>query len=607
MGCCREIFLLATADKGASFLIAYDLQAVSKVFGETNFPASFDLSVLPARFNDNARPIVIEDLDQETLETEWPFPRGLRSWLLVPLVARDTCQALLMLSDEAPSSISPTKQRTLMMVAPQLSSALSNIELYEELKASEAKYRTFVERMQDAVYICTPDLRIIDSNQAAGLISSPSETWIDLKELFMDPEAGKRFESRVRKEGSVQDFEAEFRSSSGQTLVGLVSAVADSLRVSVIVRNITEQKKLSHQLVRSQKMESIGTLASGIAHDFNNILGIILPTAELIQLRDTPEKRGPRLDAIVDASRRGAQLTGQLLSMARDEPPSVEPLILNEVVRSTEQLLGETLERTVQVRLDLDENVPMVEADEGELTQMLINFAVNARDAMEGEGSITFQTRAENEGTRLSVRDTGPGIEPEVLDKIFDPFFTTKERGQGTGLGLSMAYATIERHGGSIDVETSPGKGTEFRLWFPPAKNKIRTTDIVESAMAEGGETILVVDDEPHLLELMETSLSHSGYPVLTASNGAEALQKITPDVDLVILDMIMPVMDGLTALKSIRQLHPHTKVLVATGYAAPERLAAIKTIGIDGLLRKPFPLNELTGTVREILDAIAA
>ena len=338
-----------------------------------------------------------------------------------------------MLSDEEPSSISPTKQRTLMMVAPQLSSALSNIELYEELKASEAKYRTFVERMQDAVYICTPDLRIVDSNQAADLVSAPSKTWTDLKELFIDPEAGKRFESSVRKEGSVQDFEAEFRSSSGETLIGLVSAVADSVRVSVIIRDITEQKKLSHQLVRSQKMESIGTLASGIAHDFNNILGIILPTAELIQLRDTPEKRGPRLEAIVDASRRGAQLTGQLLSMARDEPPSVEPLILNDVVRATEQLLGETLERTVQIRLDLDETLPMIEADEGELTQMLINFAVNARDAMEGKGSITFQTRTENEGTRLSVRDTGPGIEPEILDKIFDPFFTTKEPRPGYG------------------------------------------------------------------------------------------------------------------------------------------------------------------------------
>ena len=586
----------------------YELQAASKVFGDTRFPASFDLAVIPGDFTDKSGPVALPDLNAENLDHSlWPFPRTLRSWLFIPLLARDMCQALLILADEKPSSISPTMERTLMMVAPQLSSALSNIELYEDLKASEAKYRTFVERMQDPVYICTRDLRIIDSNQAAGTFGPPPELWTDLRDLFVNPETATRFERRVRKDGSVQHFEAEFRSRNGEPLIGLMSAVADSVRVSVIVRDITEQKKLSHQLARTQKMESIGTLASGIAHDFNNILGIILPTAELLQLRDTPDKRSRRLEAIVDASKRGAQLTGQLLAMARDEPPSVEPLLLNDVVRSAEQLLKETLERTVRIQLDLADTLPTIEGDEGELTQMLINFAVNARDAMEGEGLITLQTRAEYQGVRLSVRDTGPGIEPEVLDKIFDPFFTTKERGRGTGLGLSMAYAAVKRHEGTIDVETSAETGTEFRLWFPMANRTVKTSNAVESEISEGRETILVVEDEPHLLELMEISLSHLGYRVLKASNGAQALDRMNADVDLVILDMIMPVMDGLTTLKSIRQLYPHAKVLVATGYAAPERLAAIKALGIDGLLPKPFPLSELTETVRGSLDGIAA
>ena len=586
----------------------HELQAASKVFGDTRFPASFDLAVIPGNFTAKTGPVALPDLDAENLDNSlWPFPRALRSWLFIPLLARDMCQALLILADEKPSSISPAMERTLMMVAPQLSRALSDIELYEDLKASEAKYRTFVERMQDPVYICTRDLRIIDSNRAAGTFGPPPELWTDLNDLFVNPETATRFERRVRKDGSVQDFEAEFRSPNGEPLIGLVSAVADSVRVSVIVRDITEQKKLSHQLARTQKMESIGTLASGIAHDFNNILGIILPTAELLQWRDTPDKRGRRLEAIVDASKRGAQLTGQLLAMARDEPPSIEPLLLNDVVRSTEQLLKETLERTVRIELDLGDTLPTIEGDAGELTQMLINFAVNARDSMEGKGLITLQTRAENQGVRLSVRDTGPGIEPEVLDKIFDPFFTTKERGRGTGLGLSMAYAAVKRHGGTIMVETSAETGTEFRLWFPMAEKTVKTSKADELEISEGRETILVVDDEPHLLELMEISLSHLGYRVLKASNGAQALDRMNADIDLVILDMIMPVMDGLTALKSIRQPHPHTKVLVATGYAAPERLAAIKTLGIDGILPKPFPLIELTETVREILDGIAA
>ncbi len=608
-----EVIAAATLSKHAllyrrSLNERYDLQAASKVFGNTAFPASFDLSMLGADVSPKSGPVALLDLDAEEIDTDrWPFPPTLRSWLVVPLAARDTCQALLILADEDPSSISQATERILMMVAPQLSSALSNIELYEGLTASEAKYRTFVERMQDAVYICTSDLHIVDSNQAAGTMCRPLELWTDFKALFTNPETATVFEANIRQNGSVQDFEAEFHSATGEPLVGLVSAVRDSVRVSVIVRDITQQKNLSHQLARTQRMESIGTLASGIAHDFNNILGIILPTAELIQLRDTPEKRGQRLEAIVDASRRGAQLTGQLLAMARDEPPSVEPLLLNDVVRATEKLLKETLEPTVSVHLDLAEMLPMIEADEGELTQMLVNLAVNARDAMEAVGSITFQTRSENSGVRLSVVDTGPGIGSEVLGKIFDPFFTTKERGRGTGLGLSMAFATVKRHGGTIDVETGEGEGTEFRLWFPTARQAETPSGGVEGETSESQEVILVVDDEPHLLELMDISLSQLGYRILKASNGAEGMEQMNADVDLVILDMIMPVMDGLAALRSIRKLYPDAKVLVVTGYADPERLAAIKTLGIQGLLPKPFPLSDLTATVRDVLDGVAA
>ena len=616
-----EVIAEATLSKHAllyrrSLENRYDLQASSTVFGDTNFAASFDLSVLPGHFTGTTRPVALPDLDKENIDHSlWPFPPSLRSWLFIPLIARGTCQALLILADEEPSSIAPTRERTVMMVAPQLSSALSNIELYEDLKASEAQYRTFVERMQDAVYICTPDLRIVESNHAASTMCSPSALWTDLKVLFARPETAELFAASVRRDGSVQDFEAEFRSPNGEPLIGLVSAVADSVRVSVIVRDITEQKKLFNHLARTQKMESIGTLASGIAHDFNNILGIILPTAELLQLRDSPDKRGRRLEAIVDASKRGAQLTGQLLALVRDQPPSIEPILLNDVIRSTEKLLKETLERTIYVRLDLAESLPTIEADAGELTQMLINFAVNARDAMEGSGSITIQTRTADDGVRLSVTDTGPGIPPDVLEKIFDPFFTTKERGRGTGLGLSMAYATVKRHGGTIDVKTPPtrsteaevGTGTEFRLWFPAAGNTVKTSKVVEFEESEGQETILIVDDEPHLLELMEISLSHLGYRILRASNGGEAIELMNGDVDLVILDMIMPVMDGLTVLRSIREIYPHSKVLIASGYADPDRIKAITALGIDGLLTKPFPLNELSRAVREILDGIAA
>ena len=354
-------------------------------------------------------------------------------------------------------------------------------------------------------------------------------------------------------------------------------------------------------------MESIGTLASGIAHDFNNVLGIILPTAEMLQLQDAPDKRERRLEAIVDASKRGTKLTKQLLEMARDEPPSVQPLVLNDVVRSTQQLLKETLERTVHLDLELTGDLPHIKADENELAQLLINLAVNARDAMHGDGSITFRTQVEDHGVLLTVSDTGPGIAADVVDKIFDPFFTTKDRGDGTGLGLSMVYATVQRHGGTIDVRTEIGKGTEFRLWFPTVIDQAETEPQDESESAGGRETILVVDDEPDMLDLVEASLSALGYRVLMASNGEDALSRMTSAVDLVILDMIMPVMDGLAALEIILQKHPHAKVIVATGYAAPDRLEAVEELGIDGVLAKPFPLAQLTETVREVLDVAAA
>ena len=191
--------------------------------------------------------------------------------------------------------------------------------------------------------------------------------------------------------------------------------------------------------------------------------------------------------------------------------------------------------------------------------------------------------------------------------KIFDPFFTTKDRGDGTGLGLSLVYATVQRHGGTIDVQTEIGKGTEFRVWFPAVIGRTETESQDKSESAGGRETILVVDDEPNMLDLVEASLSALGYRVLMASNGEDALSRMTSVVELVILGMIMPVMDGLTALKVIRKKHPHVKVIVATGYAAPDRLEAAEELGIDGVLAKPFPLAQLTETVLEVLDGVAA
>jgi signal transduction histidine kinase len=341
--------------------------------------------------------------------------------------------------------------------------------------------------MQDVVYMCDTCWHIIELNPAARNVFELSGSGAALLALFDSDETADRFRETVERAGSVQNFEAELRREQDESISALVSAVDDGERISVVIRDVTEQNRLSKQLMRTQKMESIGTLAAGIAYDFNNILGIILPTAELIKLADASPKVDDRANTIIDASRRAAKLTTQLLTIARDEPQDVQLVQPNEVVRATRHLLAETLDRSIRLELDLDENLPTIRADENQITQVLINLAINARDEMPDGGRITFRTRREERQVLLAVEDTGGGIDPAIIDKVFDPFFTTKEKGRSTGLGLSMVYGTVQAAGGNIDVRSELGKGTEFRMSFPASENRVLHMDFRRSAASGGG------------------------------------------------------------------------------------------------------------------------
>ena len=585
----------------------FQIEAVSELFGKTDgFPGSIPAEDLRRVSPNPNEATYIECLDDWNGGEEWPLPHDFQSWLLIPLTSRDTAQGLLILTDDEARAFHASTLRTLQMVVPQISGALSNIQLYDHLRTSEAKYRTFVERMQDVVYICDRQWQILDMNPAARGLFPHVDAGESLATLFSSDHATSQFRGTVEIFGSIQNFECELYRPSEDEVSALINAVDDGERISVVIRDVTEQKRLADHLGRTQKMESIGTLASGIAHDFNNILGIILPTAELIQMTEEEGKNFERAETIIDASTRASDLTRQLLSLARDEPQSVERVDLNEVVAKTTQLLGETIDRTIRLEMVLGA-IPLIRADENQIAQALINLAINARDEMPSGGQITFRTSTESGRVLLSVADDGPGVAPAVVDKIFDPFFTTKEKGCGTGLGLSMVYGTVQRHGGTIEVRTELNQGTEFLMYFPGVDGSIRKPDTEDQASNGGQETILVVDDEQQILSLMEESLSKEGYPVQTATNGAEALDRITAAVDLVILDMIMPVMDGLSTLRKIRERFPETKVLVASGYTAPDRVAALEVLGVQGFLPKPFPLEKLNRAVRDVLDDIAA
>jgi signal transduction histidine kinase len=480
----------------------FDLQAVSSIFsGPEEFPVTLRQTRIVRFLEQNHSPIQIADIGHDAIWSEgWPLPKTLPSWLCVPLLTRNNLRGLLCLCDDRPHAFDERTLRTLMIVVPQISSAFSNIGLYNHLRQSETKYRTLIAGMQDVVYICDRQWQILDTNPAAEALFGGPIVGRALTELFASPNAASQFVERVRASRAVQNFETELLSSANNRLVALLSCVTDGDRYSGIIKDMTERMRLMEQITRAQKMESIGTLASGAAHDFNNILGIILPNAELIKMKLDEESEANRYaDVIIDASRRAGQLTRQLLSLSRKDPVSLRVISLNDAIRNTGKLLGETLNRNVRIEFDLTEESTDIKADETQIEQVLLNLAINARDAMPEGGSLKFSTRCEGTDIIVRVSDTGTGMEREILSKIFDPFFTTKDKSRGTGLGLSVVYGIVKQTGGSIDVKSEVGAGTEFVLKFPSCSETHRKASRKSARRKNGSEKILVADDEPEM------------------------------------------------------------------------------------------------------------
>jgi PAS domain S-box-containing protein len=600
---CKYTLIYAGSDPSA-----FELQAVSNVFsGAEQFPLAIGQTQIVRYMEQTESPIIVPNIaDNPIWSEEWPLPKTLASWLCVPLLTRNHLRGILCLADDAPGAFDERTLRTLMVVVSQISSAFSNIGLYNHLRESETKYRTLVTRIQDVVYICDRNWVIVDANPAAEALFRGSIVGKTLTELFSSPNAASQFVEVVRTARAVHNFETELLTITNERIVCLLSSVNDGGRYSGIIKDMTERTRLMEQITRAQKMESIGTLASGVAHDFNNILGIILPNAELIKMRTEPDSSPSRFaDIIINASKRAAQLTRQLLSLSRKDPVTWRILSVNEAVRATGKLLSETLNRNIRLEFDLTQDSTNIKADETQVEQILLNLAINARDAMPEGGLLKFTTRLEHNQVVVRVTDSGTGIPRDILSKIFDPFFTTKDKSKGTGLGLSVVYGIVKQIGGTIDVKSEPGAGTEFILTLP-ACHEVRRKAIPQCARTSGGaEKILIADDEPELLKLLETVLKDLGYSVISARNGIEAVENATDDVRLIILDMIMPEMDGVAALRAIRQKTPNVKVLVSSGYTSPEKAPALEALGIDGFVQKPFEVVKLAATVRDVLDGV--
>ncbi|MBI4776915.1 MAG: response regulator [Deltaproteobacteria bacterium] len=387
-----------------------------------------------------------------------------------------------------------------------------------------------------------------------------------------------------------------------------------------VARDVSRRKQLEKQLQQADKMKAIGTLAGGLAHDFNNILMGIQAYTSLILLNnevDSPDyERAQLIDRQV---RSGAELTRQLLDLAKGSTKKARSIDLNELVQQSSRMFGRT-KKEITIHENYQEAVWNIDAEPGQIEQALLNLYVNAWQAMEGGGDLTLETKnvsvdatqAKSLGVKtgdyvtISVSDTGVGMDEHTQKRVFEPFFTTKGPGQGTGLGLASVYGIMQYHSGAVTVNSVEHEGSTFRLYLPASKEAATRSERSSSKLLKGTETVLVVDDEEMVVNAEEEMLKALGYDVLTARSGfdaAEIYRRRQHDIALVVLDMIMPGIGGVQTFNLLRSIDPNIRVMIATGFSDDDEVSGLMQQGCRGFLQKPFNIERLSHKLREVLD----
>ncbi|MHB8203961.1 MAG: hybrid sensor histidine kinase/response regulator [Desulfomonilaceae bacterium] len=501
------------------------------------------------------------------------------------------------------------------------------------LKASEERMRTLIEVspigitiVRQGVYIYTNPafVRMFGYDDINEIVGRPLESLCVpeerafIKKVARDRDAGLH----------TPQYEITGLSKDGRRLnLSVWGTMADfdgEPATFAFVVDETKEKSLRSQLIQAQKMESLGALAGGVAHDFNNLLQVVLGYSELmISSRKLDERTVADLSKINHAAKDGAELAKRLLAFSRKGEINRIPVNLNEQVEKLKGMLERTIPKMIEIRLGLNADPAMVTADPTQIDQVLLNLAVNARDAMPSGGKLNIETtnvtldeeecrlhagsKARNR-VLLTVSDTGVGMDRQTLDQIFEPFFTTKSEGKGTGLGLSIVYGVVRRHEGFITCDSEPGKGTTFRIYLPAlSENAVQNIDVGPDVTPKGGnETILLVDDEEFVRDLAVRFLTSAGYNVITASNGREAIEIFERDkglISLIILDLIMPEIGGLQCLEEIKKIDPKARVLIASGLSVDESDKKIIESSARGFVSKPYQVKQALDAVRMIID----
>jgi len=501
----------------------------------------------------------------------------------------------------------------------------------DALKQSEEKYRIVLEANPDPVVVYDMEGKVTYFNMAFTNVFGwtleecfgksmdvfvPTDAWPKTKMMINKVLSGENFSGietlRYTKEGNIIPVSisgAIYRDKNGNPMGSVIN-----------LRDISEQKELEIQFQQAQKMDAIGTLAGGIAHDFNNLLMGIQGCTSLMSFDiDSNHPNFEYLNRIENYIKNASSLTKQLLGFARRGKYEIKPTDVNDIVNKSSEMFGRT-KKEITIHKKCHPDIWAVEVDQPQIEQVLLNIYVNAWQAMSGTGELYLQTEnvilndndvkpygvKPGKYVKISVTDTGVGIDENIQHRIFDPFFTTKEVSRGTGLGLASVYGIIKNHSGIINANSKKGEGATFNIFLPASEKTIVKETMIQKEILKGSETALLVDDEDMILDVGRDLLEKLGYEVLTAKSGIEAIEIYKTSrkkIDIVILDMVMPKMGGGDAYEELKEVNPAVKVLLSSGYSIDGQAGKILSRGCDGFIQKPFDVKSLSLEIRRILD----
>ncbi len=581
----------------------------------------------------------VEDIENNLSGKSASFIKklGINAFICVPIIYEGRSEGILAV-DNTRSKNRPTQSdlSLLMGIAPQIGISLNNAIAHKKLKESEERFRNISDNAPDVIYRLDASGQFTYVNPAWEKLSGcniEETTGINFTD-FLHQQERETFSSAVKSiiasKAILQDHKFNLvRKNGGSRQIVLTGAPDLDSEGNVIgimgtLKDVTRLRVMEEQLMQAAKMEAVGTLTGGIAHDFNNIIQAIMGYNQLLMM----ENRGNKTERLYLANiekliQRSIDLIRQLLFFSKKSDPLTRVVNINDEIRNMQKLLGKSIPKMIEIKTELADDIFPINADSIQMSQIVMNLVINARDAISDSGVIKIKTRnltfTDNTAVsgftmlpgnyiEVSVSDNGSSMDNEVMEHIFEPFYTTKEAGKGTGLGLSIVYSIVRNHDGVIYCESEKGKGTSFIILLPAASSEQEKQPISTQAelLIGGRETILLVDDEKSILEIGKDYLERYGYKVMTAGNGEEAVdiyQRLGDKINLVILDLIMPGRGGKKCLLDLLKINPGIKVLMASGFANAAQEEELIKAGAAAFLHKPYQPDDFIIAIRNIMD----